>query len=230
MTTIRALLVVPANNSTMELELCAYCPSIQDLSVARVPRPPRTLLKADIPAYRTSTLQAVEPFAGRRFDIVIYGCTAAGFLAGPDGEAEVSSALSKLLGVETVTTAGSMADVLRHENAKRVDIVTPYLDAVNDGLRAYLAAGGIQVNVLNSFHCGTTAELAAIRSDQVLALARTTATPDGQALFIACSQLPTRDIIPQLRRELNRPVWSSIQATAWAVLTKLSQPVDRLVA
>lgn len=228
--TIRALLVVPANNSTMEPEFRAYCPSIGELEVARVPRPARTLLKEDIPAYRASTLQAVEVFAKKPFNIIVYGCTAAGFLAGPAGDSEMAQALSQRFGIETVTTASSMVDVLRHEHAARVDVVTPYLDAVNTGLADFLAASGITVNVLNSFRCQTTAELGRIRSDQVLALARKTATPEGQALFIACSQLPTQDIIASLRRELQRPVWSSIQATAWAVLTKLAQPLDQLVA
>lgn len=230
MTTLRALVVVPANNTTMEPELRTYCPTIGEFAVARVPRPARTLVKDDIPAYRASTLQATEPFADKPFDIVIYGCTAAGFLAGPQGDNDISQALSKRFGVDTVTTAGAMVHVLQHEKAKCVDVVTPYLDSVNEGLMVCLNAGGIDVNVLDSFHCQTTAELGTIKSEQVLALARATATPKGQAMFIACSQLPTLDIIPTLRRELKRPVWSSIQATAWAVLSKLSQPLDRLVA
>ncbi|HVZ51917.1 MAG TPA: hypothetical protein VG986_08125 [Pseudolabrys sp.] len=230
MTTVKALVVVPANNTTMAPELKLYCPGIDTFAVARVERPPRTLVKEDIPAYRASTLRATEPFAGEKFDIVVYGCTAAGFLAGPQGDTDISSALSDRFGVDTVTTAGSMVQVLQHEHAKKVDVVTPYLASVNDGLKVCLNAGGIEVNVLDSFFCQTTAELGQIRSDQVLDLARKTATPQGEAMFIACSQLPTYDIIPQLRRELQRPVWSSIQATAWAVLSKLSQPVDRLVA
>lgn len=224
--TIRALLVVPANNSTMEPELRAYCPSIGELAVARVPRPARTLLKEDIPAYHVSTLQAVGAFAGKSFDIIVYGCTAAGFLAGPDGDSAMAQALSQRFGVETVTTARAMVEVLWHEHATRVDVVTPYLDVVNSGLTNFLKAGGIKVNVLNSFRCKTTAELGTIRLEQVFTLAHETAKAEGDALFIACSQLPTYDIITPLRRELQRPVWSSIQATAWAVLTKLAQPLD----
>jgi maleate cis-trans isomerase len=37
---------------------------------------------------------------------------------------------------------------------------------------------------------------------------------DCDALFIACSQLPTHAILDGLRRELARPVESSIHATA----------------
>ena len=39
-------------------------------------------------------------------------------------------------------------------------------------------------------------------------------TEPCDALFIACSQLPTRDIIEPLRQALKLPVLSSIQVTA----------------
>ena len=68
---------------------------------------------------------------------------------------------------------------------------------------------------LASFRAETTDELAAITPAQIAALARETMVPDADALFIACSQLPTRDIMPRLEREFSKPVWSSIKATAW---------------
>ena len=95
-------------------------------------------------------------------------------------------------------------------------MVTPYLQPVNDGLRKYLEASGIRVETLNSFFCKTTAELDAVTEDQVIELARRTVTPASKSLFLACSQLPTLNAIAQLRREFDIPVWSSIQATAWA--------------
>jgi maleate isomerase len=69
---------------------------------------------------------------------------------------------------------------------------------------------------LNSFFCKTTAELGAVTEDQVIELSRRTVTKQSKSLFLACSQLPTLNAIAQLRRELDIPVWSSIQATAWA--------------
>jgi maleate cis-trans isomerase len=79
---------------------------------------------------------------------------------------------------------------------------------------------------LNSFFCKTTAELGAITEEQVLELALRTVTP--QSVFIACSQLPTLNVVAKLRAQLDIPVWSSIQATAWAAavaLTAKGQPV-----
>jgi maleate cis-trans isomerase len=41
-------------------------------------------------------------------------------------------------------------------------------------------------------------------------------------LFVACSQLPTLNVVAKLRAQLDIPVWSSIQATAWAGAKALS--------
>ena len=58
----RGLLVVPANNTTMEPEMNALCPAAAPFAVARVKRPPGLLVVDDLPAYLDSTLAAVEPF------------------------------------------------------------------------------------------------------------------------------------------------------------------------
>ena len=84
---IKTLIVVPENNNTMEPEISALCPELAPIPVARVKRPARTLLLEDLPAYSEATLDAIEPFTAEQFDLVIYGCTAAGFLGGPVGNA-----------------------------------------------------------------------------------------------------------------------------------------------
>jgi len=115
-----------------------------------------------------------------------------------------------------VSTAGAMIDALRSEGVSSAAVVTPYLAPVNDGLSSYLESSGIGVETLNSFLCKTTAELGRITGEQVLELALQTVTTQSKSLFVACSQLPTLNAVTKLRAELSIPVWSSIQATAWA--------------
>jgi maleate isomerase len=121
-----------------------------------------------------------------------------------------------------VSTAGAMVEALRSADVSNTAVVTPYLRSVNDGLRDYLESSGIHVETLNSFICKTTAELGQITEDQVLELARRTVTARSKSLFVACSQLPMLNAVAQLRAELEIPVWSSIQATAWAGATALT--------
>jgi maleate cis-trans isomerase len=230
---IKALIVVPENNTTMEPEIAALCPALSPIPVARVKRPARTLLMEDLPAYGDATLDAIVPFANRQFDLVIYGCTAAGFLSGPSGNAKMVEKLRERTNATVVSTAGAMIDALRGEGVSSAAVVTPYLTPVNDGLRNYLASSGIEVETLDSFYCKTTAELGSITEEQVLDLALRTVTPQSEALFIACSQLPTLNAVTKLRAQLDIPVWSSIQATAWAgasALTAQGLPVRLLSA
>jgi len=210
------LLVVPANNTTMEHEMNALCPGLAPFLVARVPRPARTLTLDDLPAYRTATLGAVEPFLDRKLDLVVYGCTAAGFLGGRAGNAMMVRALEEMTGAVVVSTAGAMEQVLAEEGVQQTAVVTPYLAPVNDGLRGYLRDAGIGVEVLDSFFCETVQHLGEITEPEVREKALATVTPESRALFIACSQLPTMGVVPELRQRLGIPVWSSIRATAWA--------------
>jgi maleate cis-trans isomerase len=201
---IKALIVVPENNRTMQSEIVALCPALEPIPVARVRRPSRTLQLEDLPAYAEATLAAVEPFADQQFDLVIYGCTAAGFLGGPVGNARMVERLRERLQTMVVSTAGAMVDVLRSEDVSSAAVVTPYLQPV-------------------SFFCATTAELGRITETQVLGLAQRTVTPRSEALFIACSQLPTLDAVAKLRASLDIPVWSSVVATAWAGTKALAE-------
>lgn len=213
---VRVMVVLPENNTTIEPEISVLCPALTPLAVARVKRPPRTLLSEDLPAYAEATLEAIAPFADQPWDLVIYGCTAAGFLGGPDSNARMVEQLNARTGAVVVSTAGAMVDVLREEGLVETAVVTPYLEPVNDGLRRYLEFSGIRVETLDSLFCRTTAELGAVTEDQVVELSRRTVTPSSKGLFVACSQLPTLQAVPQLRRDLGIPVWSSIRATAWA--------------
>jgi maleate cis-trans isomerase len=226
---IKTLIVLPENNTTMEPEISALCPALAPIPVAHVKRPARTLLLEDLPAYAEATLDAIESFAAEQFDLVIYGCTAAGFLCGPSGNARMVDRLRERTRATVVSTAGAMVEALRSAGVSNTAVVTPYLQPVNDGLRDYLESSGIHVETLNSFFCKITAELGQITEDQVLELARRTVTARSKSLFIACSQLPTLNVVAQLRAELEIPVWSSIQATAWAgakALTAQGFPVQ----
>ena len=225
---IKALLIVPANNTTMEPEILAHCREFSRLFVARVPRPARTLAREDLPAYGEATQAAVAPYLAEKPDIVIYGCTAAGFLGGPEGNAVMTQALAARFGVPVVSTAAAMGECLRFSGASRVAMVTPYLPAVNDGLKAWLARLDIGVTVLDSFLCQTTDALGRVTADEVREKALATMTPDSDAMFIACSQLPTLEVLPGLRAVFRRPVWSSIQGTAWCALRALGLDADRL--
>ncbi len=223
------LLVVPDSNTTMMQEVPQYSPALAGLRRVGVPRPPRPMVAADLPQYRQDTMAAVRA-AGGPVDLVLYGCTFAGFMAGPEGDAEVVAELEALTGAPVVSTSAAMVQALRHSGIGRVDVVTPYLPAVNAALRRYLEASGVEVTALSSFELQTVAEYAAVSAGELLDRAGTTATPAAGGMFLACTQLRTREALPPIRAALGRPVWSAIQATVWQGLLRLGLPAERLAA
>lgn len=221
---VSVLLAIPSNNTSMAPELKALLPEVTDWTVVLVKRPPKPMRAEDMPAYRGWTAEALEPHRGRRFDLAIFGCNAAGFLGGPEGNAAMMALMGERLQAPVVSTATAMVEALRHDGVARTTVVTPYMPVVNDGLTRHFAAGGITVDRLDSFLCETSAALALITESDVLAKAHAAVTPETISLFIACTQLPTYGIIAQLRQRYSFPVWSAVQATAWAARRALARP------
>lgn len=217
-TSLKAVLVVPDTNTTMEREVRALWPELGTLYRVGVPRPMRPIVAGDLPEYRANTLRQLAALPDKDVDVVLYGCTTAGFLAGPEGDLQMQQALSDAVGAPAVTTASSMVVTLRDTGAMRPAIVTPYLEASNLGLIRYLQAKGIAVSSLRSFFFTTTEQYDRVTADQVLDLATETGQADTSAdsLFIACTQLPTRGLLPQLQARLRRPAFSAVQATVEA--------------
>jgi maleate cis-trans isomerase len=209
-------LMVPANNTTMEGELAAWLPPGSRVQRVGIPRGPGLLTRETIPAYRDAAIAlARQEFVGRGLDAIAYGCTAAGFLSGPSGDAELARMLEEATGLPVVTTARAMVKALQQDGAKRIAVVTPYHDEVNTQLQAFLADGGISVLRLESFRAADVQALGRITAEQVRDLARTTMLADADAMFIGCSQLPTHAVLGGLAAEFGKPAWSSISATAW---------------
>lgn len=208
-------LMVPINNTTMAKELPGWLPAGAHCETRKIPRGKGLLTRETIPAYKAQALEVAKQFIGTPIEVLAYGCTAASFLSGPQEDAALSEQLSQTLGKPVVTTARAMVQSLQSLKAHKIALVTPYLDEVNEQLKHYLAKSDIHVSAFDSLRAADVTMLAQITSKQVADMARRVMRDECEAMFIACSQLPTQDILTTLSQEFGRPVSSSIQATAW---------------
>jgi arylmalonate decarboxylase len=207
--------MVPINNTTMAKELPGWLPAGAHCETRKIPRGKGLLTRETIPAYKAQALEVAKQFIGTPIEVLAYGCTAASFLSGPQEDAALSEQLSQTLGKPVVTTARAMVQSLQSLKAHKIALVTPYLDEVNEQLKHYLAKSDIHVSAFDSLRAADVTILGQITSKQVADMARRVMRDECEAMFIACSQLPTQDILTTLSQEFGRPVSSSIQATAW---------------
>jgi len=211
---IRVGLMVPINNTTMEGELLGWLPKGSTVRTLRIPRGKGLLTEETLPAYKEAAVELALQFNASPVDVIAYGCTAAGFILGPQGDAEIAQRLSETTGKPVVTTARSMVQALQAIGANNISLLTPYQDDVNVRLRAFLQSGAIEVENFDSFYADDVVALGQITEQQVDQRAQTLCKDGVDAMFIACSQLPTLNVVEPLSRKWGKPVLSSIQVTA----------------
>ncbi len=207
-------LLVPSINTTMETEFWGIAPHGVSVHSARIaggrkgtPEELRNMEKeARLAAERVAR---VEP------DVVVYGCTSGSFFEGPTWNRMITEELTKITGAPTVTTAGSMAECLLRNGHRRVDVVTPYVELTNERLRQFLRGHEIEVGTLATFDMLDMFDHAKIRPEEIYRRVKETTSPESSAVFVACTQLRAMEVLDALERDLGKPVYSAIQATAW---------------
>lgn len=207
-------LMVPINNTTMEGEMLGWLPEGSTCKTLRIPRGKGLLTEETLPAYRDAAIELAKQFNETPLDVIAYGCTAAGFILGPKGDAEIAASLAATTGLPVVTTARSMMLALQELGANNISLLTPYQDDVNHRLRDFLSSGDISVGHFDSFYAADVVALGQITEAQVAERAKPLCEHDVDAMFIACSQLPTLNVVDPLSASWGKPVLSSIQVTA----------------
>lgn len=128
---------------------------------------------------------------------------------------ELVDALQRTTGVRVVTAARALVDRLRQLGARRVGVVSPYTDAVNEACTTYLTANGFEVVALvGEKPAGPAGDVPA---DEVRALVLSLPADEVDAIAISCTGLRTLSLLPELRRTCGRPVVSSNKALLGAL-------------
>ena len=163
---------------------------------------------------------------GIDLDVVAYACTSGAVVIGEDNVfSRIREVRPRIACSTPITAAIAGLKVLR---AKRIALLTPYIDSVNQMLRAHIEARGIAVPVIGSFNHENDNEVARISLDSlrtaILELGR---HPEVDAVFVSCTSLRLAEIAAGLEGELGKPVTSSNHALAWHCL-RLAGVADSL--
>jgi maleate cis-trans isomerase len=108
-----------------------------------------------------------------------------------------------------------MVAALQHGGMKRVDVVTPYVELTNERLKAFLGAHGIETTRLGTFDMLDMFDHAKIEPEAIYRKVKETVSPDADGVFVACTQLRAMEVLDMLERDLGKPVYSAVQASAW---------------
>lgn len=224
----RVGLLVPSTDTTVEVDLYRNLPSFLTVHAAR-------MFLAGVTVADEERMLAEElPRAAREVkslapDVVAFACTSAGALRGPQGDREIAVSIERVVGRPVVTVFGSALETLRVLAPRRLLVFTPYVQEVNDRMKAALAAGGVPPRAVWGWGLATDLEIGRLAPDSILATLREKVRetrPD--CVFLSCTNLRAWEILSAARQELGIPVLSSNFLMYRSLLRALGCPVPDL--
>ena len=218
--TAKLAVVLPEGNITCETEFPALAPSGLSFHFQRLRREGTALTEASLLSMQGNVDAATQALLMPLPAAMVYACTSGTFLTGHDRHADMALRMQALSGVPCITTATAMLRALKRVDAKRILMLTPYPDDINQTECEFLAHHGIEVIRADTFGCTDGDQIRALSWQQVLERARTLQpnAARADALFLSCTNMPTLPAIETLEAELGIPVVSSNSVSAWAVL------------
>jgi maleate isomerase len=217
----RVGLLVPSSNTVMEPDLWRALPPGATLHSGRM------YLEDTTPEgeHRMLDEHVIPPardLATARPDLIVFGCTSAGALRGNDYDAELCRRISDLSGVPTVSVIASVRRAIAASGARRVGVVTPYVDALNQRIRESVEADGVEVVTIAGLGISDNFQIAAVPGNEIVDFAeRSLRGLDLDLAFVSCTNFPAVRVLPELERRLALPVVTSNQAAIAAVLALL---------
>lgn len=210
--------VVAPYDFALDREVWRWTPDHVSLYVTRTPRlaVPVTVEMAELVSESSTVQSGAAEVLTAEPDVVVYLCTSGSFVHGTDGERELREAMTAIGAPAAVTTSGALLDAVKHLGIERLAIATPYVESVGARLHDFLGEAG--VTVTSSAHLGLLDHIWMVPYAEVAQLAITADSPDADAVFLSCTNLPSYDAIAPLEQVLGKPVLSANQVTMWAAL------------
>jgi maleate isomerase len=137
-----------------------------------------------------------------------------------EGTGDLAPELEKQTGVPVATGQHAAEMALQILGIRKLLLVTPYRESLNEGMKRRLHAQGFEVLCLKTALCPGPAEMSRLGPDVPLRLAQEAfrEAPHADGIYIPNPKWQTLDIIEPLERELRIPVVTTTQASAWWAL------------
>lgn len=208
-------MIVLQTDETLEPEFKSYfADHAASMYISRIPNQtsvtPDTLSEMEV---ALPTAAGLLPNA-RTYSVVGYGCTSASAVIGSD---KIEELVRRNCNAKTVTNPLRAAIAFAHHHGlKRLALLSPYIEEVNEPLRQVFRDAGLTTDTFGTFCESDDAQVARIAIQSVVEAAIELGRSENvDGVFISCTNLRTLEAIPEVERNLKKPVFSSNYALAW---------------
>ena len=221
----RVGLMIPSSNTMMEVDFVRDLPAGTALHTARMFMEDTTAA-GENRMLDEFALPAARDLGTARPDGVVFGCTSAGALRGNDYDAQLCDQIANLTGAPTVSTIASVRAAIEASGATSVGVITPYVDELNEKIRASLEADGTQVATIAGLGITENFEIAEVSQAEIVAFAvqalgELAARGSIGLAFASCTNFAAMAARSTIADRLGLPVITSNQAVLAAAVARL---------
>jgi maleate isomerase len=211
-------LLIPSSNTVMEVDFYRNLPSSVAVHTGRMYMEATTVQGEEL-MLDQHTIPTAQILATCNPDMVVFGCTSAGALRGNDYDAELCRRLTDITGVPTISVIESVRRDLKATGGSTVAILTPYVDELNQRIRASVEADGFEVVAMHGMGISHNFDIAQVQPPEILKFAQEKlgAKLTADILFVSCTNFQAVAALPLLREHYGDAVVTSNQAALDAV-------------
>ena len=223
----RVGLMVPSSNTMMEPDFSTRLGPDVTLHTARMYLEDTTA-EGENRMLDEFALPAARDLGTARADVVVFGCTSAGALRGNDYDTDLCQRIGELTGAPAVSTIGAVRAAIAASGAARIGVITPYVDELNEKIRASIEADGIRVAAIRGLGITGNFEIAEVGREEIVAFAeRALGQLAAEAriglVFASCTNFGAMAARPAIAERLGLPVVTSNQAVLAAAVAQLGR-------
>jgi maleate cis-trans isomerase len=207
--------LIPSTNTTVEME-CRLLPPAYQAHVGRLltSAPGRTFSPS-----RDEDIDYQSRLLGTaKVELVILAQTSASLFA-DDYDEVVTGRISAAAGVPAITSAQAVGRAVRALGARRIAVVSPYSDEVNQRAGRYFAAKhGLEAVALEGFGATDSYAIGQLGPENARNAFARIDRPEIEVLVVPGGNFPTMTSIAGWEQEFGKPVVTTNQASFWAML------------
>lgn len=162
-------------------------------------------------------LEAARLLNDARMNVIAWNGTSSSWL-GFDADRRLCASISETTGVQATSSVLALNEVLERTKVKRLGLVTPYLEDIQEKIIANYQAAGYEI--VGERHLNDQGNFSFSEYDEATLadMVRDVARSKPEAITLLCTNLRGAGIVAELEKELGIPIYDSVSVTVWKTL------------
>lgn len=213
-------MLTPSSNTVLEPVSSAMVAGLPDVSVhfGRFRVTEISLSEQALAQFTEAEfLGASRLLADAQVQVIGWNGTSAGW-KGFDADERLCAAITAATGIPACTSVLALNELLALAGVRRMALVTPYIDEVQQKIIANYAAIGIECVAERHLGISHNFSFSEVGADRLREMMREVAQARPQAIAVFCTNLRGGPLAAEMEAELGIPVFDSVATVMWKAL------------